>query len=258
MTIENLHDFLINYFEANQCDVEVEQDVLTIQLTEEMDERLMNRPFYWHYVRKLNQQGQPLQLKLTTNHSKATKGIDYIYFTTDRFKKIADDSLVKGRFTKLYQQTKTTQETPLYPWLIVTIKITYLGKNQSEHLHSYGIHLINGTIIDQAFFTLQKKEWSMNVPDLCYPMSPLIKPINGFKRIDSYLIDQLKKNEHQWAKESFQSLTEEIELLDYFKAHNPSMDDTLYQQERANLESIYQPKIKIEPINGGLFYLKQD
>lgn len=258
MAIENLHNFLIDYFESNQCVVEADQDKLTIELTEEMDERLMNRPFYWHYVRKLNQQGQPLQLKLTTNFSKATKEIDYIYFTTDRFRKIAEEILEKGRFSQLYQKSNTTIQTPLYPWLIVTIKQTFLGKTQSERLHSYGIHLINGTIIDQAFSTLAKREWSMTVPNLCYPMAPLIKPINGFDRIEKYLINQLQTEEHQWASDSYQSLTEEIELLDYFKAHNPNMDIDHYQQEKDNLKSIYQPKIKLDVINGGLFYLRKD
>ena len=55
MTIENLHNFLINYFEASQCEVNSEDETLDVKLTEEMDEQLMNRPFYWHYVKKLNQ-----------------------------------------------------------------------------------------------------------------------------------------------------------------------------------------------------------
>ncbi len=63
---------------------------------------------------------------------------------------------------------------------------------------------------------------------------------------------------NQWASDSYQSLTKEIELLDYFKAHNPNMDLDHYQQEKDNLKSIYQPKIKLDVINGGLFYLKKE
>ncbi|WP_440895837.1 YqhG family protein [Amphibacillus sp. Q70] len=257
MIIENLHNFLIEYFEANQCEVESDTDSLNIKLTEELDELLMNRPFYWHYVRKLNQKGQPLALKLTTNYLKATKERDYIYFSTERFQKIAQDALIKGRFTKLYQKIETNQQTPIYPWLIVNIKQSYLGKNQSEELKSYGIHLINGTIIDQAFDWLNQKQWVMTIPDFCYPLSPIIKPENGYARIEQYILNELQNKEHDWASESYQALTEEIQLLDYFKDNNPNMALEHYQQEKNNIESMYQPKIKIEVINGGLFYLEQ-
>ncbi|WP_371817661.1 YqhG family protein [Amphibacillus sp. MSJ-3] len=255
--IENLHNFLIEYFEANQCEVIADTDSLNIKLTEEMDELLMNRPFYWHYVRKLNQKGHPLELKLTTNYLKATKDIDYLYFSTDRFWKIAQDTLSKGRFTKLYQKIDIREQTPIYPWLIINFKLIYLGKKQSEELKSYGIHLINGTIIDEAFEWLQEKQWTLTIPDFCYPISPIIKPENGYTRIEQYILNDLQSKQHDWASESYQSLTEEIQVLDYFKHNSPNMDPKHYQQEKANLESIYQPKIKIEVINGGLFYIQQ-
>lgn len=254
MIIENLHDFLVEYFEDNHCTVKTNGDGLDIQLTEEMDERLMNRPFYWHYVRKLNQLGQPLELKLTTDYFKATRERNYIYFSTDRFRKIAEDTLTKGRFTKLYQQVKLSKQTPIYPWLIVNIKQSYLGETQSEELKSYGIHLINGTIIDRAFDWLNEQQWDMTIPDYCYPITPMIKPENGFKRIEQYIVNELQTKQHEWANESFRSLTEEIQLLNYFKEHNPSLEADFYEQEKKNLESIYHPKIKIEVINGGLFY----
>lgn len=258
MQIENLHDFLVDYFTASQCQVEVINDTISIQLTEEMDERLMNRPFYWHYIRKLNQTGQPLQLKITTNHSSATKEIDYIYYTTDRFQKIAEDTIIKGRYCKLYENIRPTKQTPLYPWLVINIKQTYLGKKQAEQLLSLGINLINGTIIDQAIFMLKTKQFNNTVPDLCYLITPIIKPTNGYDRIENYLINQLQRQAHEWASDSYRSLTEEIKLLNYFKERNPNMDEDHYEKEKENLQAIYQPKIKLEVINGGLFYLQQN
>lgn len=75
------------------------------------------------------------------------------------------------------------------------------------------------------------------------------------------LLTQLEENQKlaNWAsfKRAY-NITKEIELLDYFKAHNPNMDLDHYQQEKDNLKSIYQPKIKLDVINGGLFYLKKE
>jgi len=256
MTIKNLHSFLIDYFEANQCFVEYDDTSLDIKLTEEMDEKLLNRPFYWHYMRKLNQKGTPLDLKLTTDFSKETKDRHYINFVTEQFQKIAQDTLSKGRFVKLYQKVEATSQTAFYPWLAVNLKLSYLGNTHNEEIKSYAIHLINGTIIDHAFQWLKEREWLMKIPDLCYTISPIIKPENGFNRIENYLINELQSQEHQWAKESYRLLTEEISLLDYFKKHQ-TMDNDHYEQEKNNLNAIYHPKIKIEVINGGLLYLSQ-
>lgn len=255
MAVKNLHEFLVDYFEANQCEVKATPNTLDINLTEEMDEKLMNRPFYWHYVRQLNQVGEPLQLKLTTDYSKATKERNYIYFSTERFKKIVQDTYEKGRFVKLYQKLNPSKKTPLYPWLIVNIQLSYLGKSQHQEIRSFGIQLINGTIIDQAFDWLDQKEWDVNIQSLCYQMSPIIRPNNGFERIEHYLLSELQNAEHKWAHDSYQALTEELELLNYFKDNSQNMNNNHYQTEKENLESIYQPNIKIKVINGGLFYI---
>lgn len=49
----DLSDFLVNYFETKQCTIlSKNEGQIHIQLNEEMDRELMNRPFYWHYIKK--------------------------------------------------------------------------------------------------------------------------------------------------------------------------------------------------------------
>ncbi|WP_017472299.1 YqhG family protein [Amphibacillus jilinensis] len=259
MAIENLHDFLVTYFTTNHCQVNSNKKdgTLNVQLTEEMDERLMNRPFYWQYVRKLNQVGSPLELKITTQYNKANKDRAYLSFGTERFNKICNDALSKGRFTKLYQSIAPRQQTALYPWLIINVKMSYIGKQQEEDLKSYGIHLINGTIIDQAFEWLEQKEWTTTIPDFCYPITPLIQVRNGYLRIEHFILEQLQAKQHQWAEASYQHLQEEIQLLNYSKDREQSVDENHYLKEKENLKAIYQPKISLQVINGGMFYLAE-
>src|SRR5690625_6464776 len=71
MAITDLNHFLKTYFSAHHCELlHAEDGVLTIQLTEEMDRALMNRPFYWHYVKSTGNTGTPMQLTLITNPDK--------------------------------------------------------------------------------------------------------------------------------------------------------------------------------------------
>lgn len=51
MQQHEIHNYLYNFFEANNCEIlERSPHLLDVQLTIEMDKLLMNRPFYWHYL----------------------------------------------------------------------------------------------------------------------------------------------------------------------------------------------------------------
>lgn len=53
MQQHEIHNYLYNFFEANNCEIlERSPHLLDVQLTIEMDKLLMNRPFYWHYLEK--------------------------------------------------------------------------------------------------------------------------------------------------------------------------------------------------------------
>ncbi|MDR2993585.1 MAG: YqhG family protein, partial [Bacillus cereus] len=53
MQQHEIHNYLYNFFEANNCEILGRSPhLLDVQLTIEMDKLLMNRPFYWHYLEK--------------------------------------------------------------------------------------------------------------------------------------------------------------------------------------------------------------
>ncbi|WP_337020615.1 YqhG family protein, partial [Oceanobacillus massiliensis] len=67
MAITDLNVFLCDYFTAKNCSIIENKDgILQIQLNEHMDRELMNRPFYWHYIKKMGREGDPMQLTLIT------------------------------------------------------------------------------------------------------------------------------------------------------------------------------------------------
>ncbi|GAJ98595.1 superfamily II DNA/RNA helicase, SNF2 family [Geomicrobium sp. JCM 19055] len=97
---------------------------IEVQLTRELDEELMNRPFYWHYLDKTGATPQPMQMRMTTNVENSN-GFEKVHFGSPRLHQFFSSALNKGRFTRLYEQTAPHSRTALYPWLCLNVRISY-------------------------------------------------------------------------------------------------------------------------------------
>ncbi|WP_420805426.1 YqhG family protein [Gracilibacillus halophilus] len=162
----------------------------------------------------------------------------------------------KASCTVLYQVTDGHRKTALYPWLVVNLKWNYVGKQKKETIHSIGLHLINGIMTTKMMDKLANLSLDQTINDYSYTLSPIIKPSSGYRRLFDYAENNLLDRDEQWVKESVQQFEEEKTLLDYFYQNNEDEKD-LYQQERSHLEERLLPKIKMEVINAGLFYLTE-
>lgn len=264
MAIENLHRFLENYFTAHHCQQKNNKDgVLTVQLTETMDRALMNRPFYWHYIKKIGQKGEPMMLTLITNPEKRNEKGEWIHFGSPRLQQIINHLFTSEKYSRLFQRINSGTTTALYPWLVTNIKISYQGKQKKDEIVSIGLHLVNGTMRINMMDLLETVPLQMSISDYCYTISPIIKWKSGFQRIEVVLENHIKSQSHEWAKESLENLDEEIELAKHFYSGETN-DDTaadIAEQMEKEIQEIhkrYEPCITFEVINGGLFYLSRD
>lgn len=256
MKISNLHDFLQRYFSANQCQIENNQDgILTVQLTEQMDQALMNRPFYWHYIKSSGNIGEPAKLTFITHPDRRAHDGEWIHFGSPRLQQIFNHVKNTSKNIKLFQKIETSKNTALYPWLLINLKVSYEGKHNKDELFSIGLNLMNGIMKTKMMDILQEIPLNLTISDFCYPISPLIKVNSGFLRITSVIEDYLKNQSHDWAEESLQTLREEIEMVRHFYDEH-SMDEQL-TKEVNDLKKRYTPKISYQVINGGIIYLTQ-
>ncbi|WP_099158490.1 YqhG family protein [Virgibacillus ndiopensis] len=261
MAIEHLHDFLQNYFTAHNCELVHNQDgILTVQLTEKMDRALMNRPFYWHYVKSTGFAGEPMKLTLITNPDRRDDKGEWIHFGSPRLQQLFAHLHDNEKFTKLFQKIDTTKKTALYPWLVINIKISYIGKQKRDEIISIGLHLVNGMMKTEMMEYLKTIPLQMTISDYCFTISPLIKVKSGFKRIEAVLENYIENQTYEWADESLKTLNEEIDLLKHF--YSDRMDeenlDNKMEQELNEITNRYQPHVLFNVINGGIFYLTDD
>ncbi|WP_217586693.1 YqhG family protein [Lentibacillus saliphilus] len=259
MGVNHLHHFLEMYFKGHQCDIiNSKSGLLTVQLTEEMDKALMNRPFYWHYIKKIGQEGDPATLTFNTDPSKqpADKA-EHIHYGSPRLQQIFDHLKGHERYTKLFQKLNTTAKTPLYPWLVVNIKITYTGKQRKEEMLSIGLNMINGMMKSGMMEELSKYTLQSAIPDFCYTISPMIKLSSGFGRIESVISDYIQQQDHSWAQAALEKQQEELELLKHFYDGLQDDEEPMQQfnKEQDEIKRRLTPSIQIDVVNGGLFYL---
>lgn len=257
MKVTNLHDFLHRYFSAQQCEIISDQDgILKVQLNEQLDQALMNRPFYWHYMKSSGNLGEPAQLTFITNPNKREHDGELIHFGSPRLQQIFNHLKNTGNQIKLFQKVDTQKNTALYPWLLINLKISYKGKHKKEELFSIGLNLMNGIMKTKMMEMLQEMQLNLTISDFCYPMSPLIKVNSGFLRITSVIDDYLKNQSHDWAEESMIKMREEIKMVQHFYENNSN--EVELTKEINDLKKLYTPSISHQVINGGIIYLTED
>src|SRR5690625_2602234 len=170
----NLTQFLTTYFSANHCKIINKNDhKLTVQLTEEMDKAIMNRPFYWQYVKATGQKGEPMTLTFKTNYNVSDEEGELIHFGSMRLHTIFNELKQSARFVKMFETVTTTNQTMLVPWLIINTIVSFEGKQKKEELFSIGLQLINGTIMLDMMEFLKKKRLHEQISNYCYTISPL-------------------------------------------------------------------------------------
>ncbi|MFD2759397.1 YqhG family protein [Lentibacillus juripiscarius] len=256
MAINDLHHFLESYFTAHHCSILHNQDgMLTVQLTEKMDRALMNRPFYWHYIKKMGHPGDPKQLTLITDPEKRDGKHEWVHFGSPRLHQILNHLHANEKYTKLFEAKDTNQKAALFPWLVANIKISYQGKQKKDEMVSIGLHLVNGTMKVGMMEEMEDKSMQNSISDYCYTIAPIITLKSGFKRMETVLEDYVQNQPHDWAETSLKTMEEEINLLRHFyKGEN---EDNEIRKEMDEIKERHYPSIHFEVINGGVFYLAE-
>ncbi|GGE73881.1 YqhG family protein [Priestia taiwanensis] len=259
MQQHDIHHYLNRFFTTTECDVTSNPHGLDVQLTMDMDKKLMNRPFYWHYLEKTGGTPNPMKLSFITNPNDVPDDIqgETIHYGSTRLHQIFTVVQELGGHIRLFEEARNiTNNTPLHPWILLNMKVSYQCDRKKDILYSFGIHLLSGRIIKSFYDTLHTLSFSPKIPDFCFTLSPFIKPQSGIKRIEDLLTSMLESEEHIWADEARNRWEHDLQLLEKFYEGLEELPES-YHIEKSALKEQYEPKIHISVINGGLFYLTE-
>jgi len=260
MQQQEIHKFLLTYFQANHCEIVENNDAyLVIQLTPEMDKELMNRPFYWHYLEKTGGIPNPMKLTLITdtlNASEDLKG-EHIYFGSPRLHQIFASTKKLASFIRLYEHSAgSNKQQPLYPWMCLNVKISYQSDRKKDILLSVGLNLISGILLENFHERILSLNVTPKIPDYSFTLSPLIMPKSGLSRLDTHIRKTFEGDDHSWAEKAVNRWDHDLHLLENFYNDMEEKNESYFTEKKA-LQDQYEPKIHISVINGGLFFFTE-
>ncbi|MFE3576117.1 YqhG family protein [Lysinibacillus sp. NPDC059133] len=255
---QQVHSYLRQFFIENDCRIVGEdQHYLTVQLTVDIDKRIMNRPFYWQYVEATNSEANPAQVTFITNQTASAGSLygEVIHFGSPRMSQLFQATRDLGAYVQLFEKVDSAiGQVILTPWLGVNFKVSYCCDQTKEMLYSFGINLLTGIIKEEFQETICTSEFDTVPADNAFHVQFIIKPVRALERLNATIEKIIKQDDHSWATEAKKRWQRDQRVLDYFYEEEDDKPEC-YDIEKKALEEQYDTKIKIEIINGGLFYL---
>lgn len=255
---QQVHSYLENFFLENSCSILGKNDhYITVQLTIDMDKRIMNRPFYWQYVEATNGEPNPAQVTFITDQNRLEEKIigEVVHFGSPRLSQLFQVTKELGAFVQMFEVVPDHHIKPLLtPWLGVNYKVSYCCDQTKEMLYSFGINLMTGEIVEDFQETICNLNLNLVKSAHAFPVQYIIKPTRALNRLDEKIEQLIWQDDHTWAEEAKKRWERSQRVLDYFYEDEEDKPEC-YEIERKALEEQYDSKIKIQIINGGLFYL---
>ncbi|WP_144510426.1 YqhG family protein [Bacillus sp. FJAT-22090] len=256
---KQVHEYLLKFFQENNCRILNRNDhYMTVQLTVDIDKKIMNRPFHWQYLESINGVPDPAQLTLITDQNNLNEGIkgEVVHFGSPRLSQMFQVTKELGAFVQMYEKVESVGPRPiLTPWLGVNYKVSYYSDQTKEMLHSLGINLMKGSIVNNFHDLLGKVNLVSVSSGDAFHLPYIIKPLRGLERLDLAIENIIQKDDHTWAEEAKQRCLKAQKVLEHFYEEVEDKPEC-YEMEKTAIDEQYKTRIKIEIINGGLFYLK--
>ncbi|KOS61326.1 YqhG family protein [Lysinibacillus agricola] len=255
---QQVHSYLRQFFTENDCCILGEDHhYLTVQLTVDIDKKIMNRPFYWQYVEATNGEPNPAQVTFITNQTVSAGSLygEVIHFGSPRMNQLFQATRELGAYVQLFEKVDNEiGQVILTPWLGVNFKVSYCCDRTKEMLYSFGINLLTGIIKEDFHETICTSEFDTVLADNAFHVQYIIKPLRALERLNATVEKIIERDDHSWATEAKKRWQRDQRVLDYFYEEEEDKPEC-YDIEKKALEEQYDTKIKIEIINGGLFYL---
>lgn len=257
---QEIHEYLQKFFNENNCQIVTDHDYyMTVQLTIDMDKKIMNRPFYWKYLENTNQVPSPAQITFITDQNKLEEDVkgEVVHFGSPRLIQVFQATNDLGSYAQMYEKVlkKFETKTILTPWLGVNYKVSYYSDQTKEMLFSLGLNLITGDLVDGFQEWISGVDLEPNLSDHAFSLTSIISPIRALERLDAAIERIIQNDDHSWAEEAKSRWERDRKVLEYFYEDEENKPDC-YEMEKKALEEQYKARIKIEIVNGGLFYMK--
>ncbi|GAA0457923.1 YqhG family protein [Alkalibacillus silvisoli] len=254
-----IHGFLYKFFLKRQASIiNSEEGLLTVKLTKDLDQQLMNRPFYWQYVNTMGWSGEPMTVSFKSKEDIDSDG-EWIHFGSPRLQQIFNVIKQEGQYTTLYEKVNNElNRTPLYPWFVCNLQIKYQGWHTHDEIVSVGILLTNGTMRFDWMEENIEESFTQHVPDYAYKIPYIISPKRSIEHISNELKKRIEQETIEFTQKSIDLYNKELNMLEELTDLQNEEDHQFFEQSKEQIYERLYPKVEMNWINGGLFYLSNE
>ncbi|CRF28780.1 Bacterial protein YqhG of uncharacterised function [Mycobacterium tuberculosis] len=192
---------------------------------------------------------------------------DELTYGSRRLEQIFAAVRSKGRFVRLFEQyipeqPKQAATVPYETWLCVNYKVELACDMKRSEIHSLGIQLQSGEIIERFHDRLTAKRLTPRLPAHVYVIPDRITLPRAVIYLEDYLEKKLAEYDHRWAQEAQLRLKDEINRVrEYYEPllkdagqDNKAEMEAQYVGRLQEVEWQYRPRIQISAMNCGLFH----
>lgn len=192
-----------------------------------------------------------------------------VTYGSRRLEQIFNVVRTKGRFVQMYEDLKPSHGAyaVCHTWLAVNYKVEYCCDMKRDELHSLGICLANGTLLEDFHDAVKELPLTPRLPPNTMVKRPAWSIRRAIAALEAHLEREIKSYNHDWAAEAKVRLDEELARVDaYYQELLPALTDeeqraaaeAQYEARRREIEWQYAPRIHAQVINCGLFHIGID
>ncbi|MDA8353329.1 MAG: hypothetical protein M0Z65_09140 [Firmicutes bacterium] len=269
MEPNQVKSFAQRYLDAYNCRV-IEQtpDWVETELSIEADQDLVHRPFYWMYVEKMGLAPQTVTLTWFFDAKKAPtdRRAELLSFGSSRFNQMLQSAQKRGRFARLFEdrpspvRSRSTSK-PYEPWLGINYRVSYICDMKKDEILPFGIHLRTGDIQENFYPRIRSRNWTSVMPAHRHILPNLLSIPEAVGELEYNLQGYIEHQDLSWAKRAKERLDREMQQLHAYYPEEWRMSDELHEEKKQRIRETvwqYHPRIEVDVINAGLFYLDAD
>lgn len=305
MNTDQIQAYVERYCQATRCTIlEKSPTQMTVKLSPHADKLLTNRPYYWSFVERTGVEPETMTLSFVFDPSTmsppstaaSTKQIspqaeqqdsilgrylgispavmsvrqrhELLSFGSGRLRQIFQAARKHGQYTLMYEQPHQQDMsffTGYTAWFCLNIKIEFVCDMKRDELHSIGISLSTGELVEQFFERIQPLQLTPQIPANTH-VRETISLFRAAKEIEKHIEQKIRSYDHHWAEQADVRFQAEQQRIREYYAHvleSCSEEEKMsieqqFDQRLKEIEWQHQPRIRASVINCGVFQLFAD
>jgi hypothetical protein len=195
---------------------------------------------------------------------------DEVTYGSRRLEQLFGVVRAKGRYVQMYEDVKAPRGAPpavCNTWLAVNYKVELCCDMKRDELHSLGISLMTGEIVEEFGETLAGLSLTPRLPPNTLVQRPVWSIPRAVSALEQYLERELRNYNHDWALDAQARLDDELARVDeYYGEVIRGLEDpeqraaaeAQYEARRREIEWQYAPRVTANVVSAGVFHLGSD